>query len=110
MELLTCRPRTGEFTNGRGEFFDQEDFGDKSIFVRFVFDQVLPARSIQSRHSLRTAPEHGNPTGSPPSPGINNKIAAMKRDSCGDRRPGCPLSEARGAVFEGTGGAKKTSY
>ncbi len=33
---------TGEFTNGRGEFFDQEDFGDRSIFVRFVFDQVLP--------------------------------------------------------------------
>ena len=35
-------PTIGNFSNGRGEFFDQEDFGDKSIFVRFVFSDVTP--------------------------------------------------------------------
>lgn len=30
----------GQFTNGRGEFFDQEDYNEKSIFVRFVFSDV----------------------------------------------------------------------
>jgi hypothetical protein len=38
--ILSKPPTTGQFTNGLGEFFDQEDFGDKSIFVRFVFSDV----------------------------------------------------------------------
>ncbi len=37
---VSMPPTTGEFISGRGEFFDQEDFGDKSIFVRFVFSGV----------------------------------------------------------------------
>ena len=36
-------PTIGDFRNGRGEFFDQEDFQGKSIFVRFVFSDVIPA-------------------------------------------------------------------
>ncbi|HLV88483.1 MAG TPA: hypothetical protein VKV39_15975 [Candidatus Sulfotelmatobacter sp.] len=33
-------PTVGEFKEGRGEFFDQEDFQSRSIFVRFVFSDV----------------------------------------------------------------------
>jgi len=35
-------PTMGEFKNGRGEFFDQEDLGGRSIFVRFVISDVTP--------------------------------------------------------------------
>jgi len=45
--VLTMPPTVGKFTNGSGEFFDQEDFGDQSIFVRFVFSDV-------SSNSFRT--------------------------------------------------------
>jgi hypothetical protein len=31
-------PMVGEFKNGRGDFYDQEVVGDRSLFVRFVFD------------------------------------------------------------------------
>ena len=37
---LSMPPTVGGYSNGRGEFFDQEDFGEKSIFVRFVFSDV----------------------------------------------------------------------
>ena len=37
---LTMPPTVGGYSNGRGEFFDQEDFGDKGIFVRFVFSDI----------------------------------------------------------------------
>lgn len=33
-------PTIGRYENGRGEFFDQEDFNGKSIFVRFVFSDL----------------------------------------------------------------------
>jgi hypothetical protein len=36
-------PTIGLFEGARGEFFDQEDFQGKSIFVRFVFSDVTPA-------------------------------------------------------------------
>jgi hypothetical protein len=35
-------PTIGEFKNGRGEFFDQEEFGGRSILVRFVISDVTP--------------------------------------------------------------------
>jgi hypothetical protein len=36
-------PAIGQFANSSlGEFFDQEDFQNKSIFVRFVFSDVTP--------------------------------------------------------------------
>ena len=33
-------PMVGQFTNGRGEFFNQELFGGRAIFVRFIFSDV----------------------------------------------------------------------
>jgi hypothetical protein len=49
-------PAIGQYTNGRGEFFDQEDFNDKSIFVRFVFSDVS-ANSFQTEQSF--SPDFG---------------------------------------------------
>jgi hypothetical protein len=36
-------PMIGQFRNGRGEFYDQESFGGRAIYVRFVFSDVSPA-------------------------------------------------------------------
>jgi hypothetical protein len=33
----------GGFTNGRGEFYDQETFNGRGIFVRFVFSDITPS-------------------------------------------------------------------
>ena len=35
-------PTVGEFKNGRGEFFDQEIFQGKAIYVRFIFSDITP--------------------------------------------------------------------
>ena len=35
-------PVIGEFKNGRGEFFDQETFNDRVIFVRMVWSDITP--------------------------------------------------------------------
>ena len=34
------QPTVGEFKNGRGEFFDQERFNGRAIFVRFVISSI----------------------------------------------------------------------
>jgi len=36
------QPTIGQFKNGRGEFFDQEMFNDRAIFVRFVISDITP--------------------------------------------------------------------
>ncbi len=36
------QPTIGEFKNGRGEFFDQEPFNGRAIFVRFVISDITP--------------------------------------------------------------------
>lgn len=36
------QPTIGEFSNGRGEFFDQETFDGRAIFVRFVIADITP--------------------------------------------------------------------
>ena len=33
-------PMTGKFTNGRGEFYDQEDFHGRAVYVRFIFHDI----------------------------------------------------------------------
>src|ERR1700722_12463309 len=38
----TGTPPVGEFHNGRGEFVDQEAFGDRTILVRFVIVKISP--------------------------------------------------------------------
>jgi len=35
-------PTIGEFKNGRGEFYDQETFGDRAVLVRFIISDVTP--------------------------------------------------------------------
>jgi len=35
-------PTVGSFENGRGEFFDQEVFEGRSIFVRYVWSDITP--------------------------------------------------------------------
>ncbi len=49
-------PTIGQFTNRYGEFFDQEDFNDKSIFVRFTFSDLTP-NSFQTEQSF--SPDFG---------------------------------------------------
>lgn len=36
------QPMVGEFKNGRGEFFDQEAFNGKMIYVRYVWSDMTP--------------------------------------------------------------------
>jgi hypothetical protein len=36
-------PAVGEFRNGRGEFYDQETFGGRSILVRFGVSDITPS-------------------------------------------------------------------
>jgi hypothetical protein len=35
-------PVVGEFKNGRGEFYDQETYRDRTILVRFVISDITP--------------------------------------------------------------------
>jgi len=41
-EGVLNQPLTGEFRNGRGEFFDQELFNGRTVFVRFVWLDITP--------------------------------------------------------------------
>jgi hypothetical protein len=34
------QPMVGGFQNGRGEFYDQEPFKGRAIFVRFIFSEI----------------------------------------------------------------------
>lgn len=36
------QPVVGEFKNGVGEFYDQEPFNGRAIFVRYVWSQITP--------------------------------------------------------------------
>ena len=36
------QPTIGEFKNGRGEFFDQETYNGRAIFVRFIITKITP--------------------------------------------------------------------
>src|ERR1043166_5918198 len=39
---VMAQPTVGEFKNGRGEFYDQETFNGRAIFVRFVISDITP--------------------------------------------------------------------
>jgi hypothetical protein len=39
---VITQPTIGGFKNGRGEFFDQEIFDGRAIFVRFVISDITP--------------------------------------------------------------------
>jgi len=36
------QPTIGEFKNGRGEFYDQETYNGRAIFVRFIISAISP--------------------------------------------------------------------
>lgn len=40
--ILTMPPMVGGFKNGRGEFYDEETFEGKVVFVRFIFADITP--------------------------------------------------------------------
>jgi hypothetical protein len=40
--VLSLPVTTGEFRNGRGEFYNQEIFGDRTILVRFIISDIKP--------------------------------------------------------------------
>jgi hypothetical protein len=40
--IMSVPPTTGAFRNGRGEFYDQEVFGGRTILVRFVISDITP--------------------------------------------------------------------
>ena len=52
------QPTVGEFKNGRGEFFDQEPFNGKVIFVRYVWSDITP----KSAHFEQSFSEDGGKT------------------------------------------------
>lgn len=39
---VITQPTIGEFRNGRGEFFDQETYNGRAVFVRFVISDITP--------------------------------------------------------------------
>lgn len=39
---VITKPTIGEFKNGRGEFFSQEEFQGRTILVRFVISDITP--------------------------------------------------------------------
>ncbi len=39
---VMAKPTIGEFKNGRGEFYNQEDFNGRTILVRFVISDITP--------------------------------------------------------------------
>ena len=55
------RPMFGEFKNGRGEFFDQETFKDRTILVRQVWSDITPT----SHHFEQSFSDDGGKTWEP---------------------------------------------
>ena len=51
-------PTIGEFKDGRGEFFDQEAFQGRAIFVRYVWSEITPT----SAHFEQSFSEDGGKT------------------------------------------------
>lgn len=39
---VMAKPTVGEFKNGRGEFYNQEDFNGRMILTRFVISDITP--------------------------------------------------------------------
>ncbi len=58
---LDWPPMTGQFTNGRGEFYDQEVFEGRLIFVRYVWSDIKP----DSAHFEQSFSQDGGRTWEP---------------------------------------------
>ena len=53
-----AQPTVGGFKDGRGEFFDQETYNGRAIFVRFVISGITP----DSIHFEQSFSDHGGKT------------------------------------------------
>jgi hypothetical protein len=42
---MLTQPMIGEFKDGRGEFYDQETFNERSVLVRNGFSEITPTSS-----------------------------------------------------------------
>ena len=63
--ILELPPVVGEFRNGRGEFYDQEMYEGRAIFVRYVWSEITPTSAHFEQSFRRTVARPGRPTGSP---------------------------------------------
>jgi hypothetical protein len=63
-------PLIGEFKNGRGEFFKQEQFHGRAILVRFVWSDITP----DSHHEEQSFSDDGGKTWEP------NFVATLTRE------------------------------
>jgi hypothetical protein len=81
------QPQIGEFKNGRGEFFDQEIFNDRTIFVRMVWSDITP----DSHRVEQSFSDDGGRTWEP------NFIATLTREKEMEEKPSSPqTSESPG--------------
>ena len=73
---LDIPPTVGRFKDGRGEFYDQEYFEGRAIFVRYVWSDITASQLTSSSRSRRTAARPGSRTGSPTSGGRGIRLSA----------------------------------
>jgi len=86
-EGVLNQPLIGEFKNGRGEFFDQESFNGRTVFVRFVWSDITP----DSHHVEQSFSDDGGKTWEP------NFFATLTREkgaSAVNEEPSSPVSSA----------------
>ena len=77
------QPAVGEFTNGRGEFYDQESFKGRAILVRVVWSDIIEG----SHHFEQAFSEDGGRTWEP------NFAATLTRVSQAQRQLATPATE-----------------
>jgi hypothetical protein len=87
------QPAIGEFTNGRGELFDQESFDGRAILMRFVWSDITP----DSHHVEQSFSDNGGRTWEP------NFVATLTREEgtpSGAEIPSLPASEVHGGAHD----------
>jgi len=87
------QPAIGEFTNGRGELFDQESFDGRAILMRFVWSDITP----DSHHVEQSFSDNGGRTWEP------NFVATLTREEgtpSGAEIPSLPASEVHDGAHD----------
>ena len=59
------QPMVGEFKNGRGEFYDQELWKGRSVYVRFIWSNITPIPPTLSSPTQMMEARPGKSTGLP---------------------------------------------
>jgi len=78
------QPAVGEFTNGRGEFYDQELFKGRAILVRFVWSDIEKG----SHHFEQAFSEDGGKTWEPNFAAALTRVSQPLAAPAADRPPG----------------------